>query len=206
MYTLRSAAGFIGKPSKLPRVFREIPERESELLMALEQATVVRILMAERSKLLAYIWSIVRDEHAVEDVFQEVSILAVEKCGQITDENALWPWLRQTAKFRSLHAIRSRGTLLPLNEELLEKLDLAWREYDDLTSSALVESLLKCVAKLSPYAQRIIALRYVDGRSGIEVAARLNREVHTIYVALTRIHNSLRRCVQDRMSALKVRA
>ncbi len=55
--------------------------------MALEQATVVRILMAERSKLLAYIWSIVRDEHAVEDVFQEVSILAVEKCGQITDEN-----------------------------------------------------------------------------------------------------------------------
>ncbi len=88
----------------------------------------------------------------------------------------------------------------------MEKLDLAWREYDDLTSSALVESLLKCVAKLSPYAQRIIALRYVDGRSGIEVAARLNREVHTIYVALTRIHNSLRRCVQDRMSALKVRA
>ena len=173
--------------------------------MALEQATVVRVLLAERSKLLAYIWSIVRDEHTVEDVFQEVSILAVEKCGQITDENALWPWLRQTAKFRSLHAVRARGSQLPLNEDLLDKLDLTWRDYDDVSSSAMVESLLKCVGKLSPYAQRIIALRYVDGLSGIEVAARLQREVHTIYVALTRIHNSLRRCVQDRMAALKVR-
>ncbi|HEY1786362.1 MAG TPA: sigma-70 family RNA polymerase sigma factor [Pirellulales bacterium] len=173
--------------------------------MALEQATVVRVLLAERAKLLAYIWSIVRDEHAVEDVFQEVSILAVEKCGQINDENALWPWLRQTAKFRALHAVRARGNSLPLSEELLDQLDLAWQGYDDLASSALVESLVHCVGKLSHYAQRIVALRYVDGLSGIEVAARLHREVHTIYVALTRIHNSLRRCVQDRMAAIKVR-
>lgn len=174
--------------------------------MPLEQAAVVRVLLAERSKLLAYIWSIVRDEHTVEDVFQEVSILAVEKCGQIVDESALWPWLRQTAKFRALHALRARGNQLPLSEALLDQLDLAWHQYDDLSSSMLVDSLLHCVAKLSRYARRIVALRYVDGLSGIEVASRLKREVHTIYVALTRIHNSLRRCVQARMQAEQVRS
>jgi RNA polymerase sigma-70 factor (ECF subfamily) len=174
--------------------------------MALEQATVVRVLLSERAKLLAYIWSIVRDEHTVEDVFQEVSILAVEKCGQINDEGALWPWLRQTAKFRSLHALRARGKQVPLDDELLDKLDVAWQAFDDLPSPALVDSLLKCVKKLSPYAQRIVALRYVDGLSGIEVASRLKREVHTIYVALTRIHNSLRRCVQDQLAAAKSQA
>jgi RNA polymerase sigma-70 factor (ECF subfamily) len=173
--------------------------------MGLDQAAVVRVLFAERAKLLAYIWSIVRDEHAVEDVFQEVSVLAVEKCQQISDEGALWPWLRQTAKFRSLHALRARGKLVPLDDELLDKLDLSWQAYDDRSSPALVEDLLQCVKKLTPHAQRIIALRYVDGLSGIEVAARLKREVHTIYVALTRIHNSLRRCMQDRLAAGKVR-
>ncbi len=94
-----------------------------------------------------------------------------------------------------------RGRQIPLDGELLGKLDLAWQAYDELPSPALVEILLGCVRKLSPYAQRIVALRYVDGLSGIEVASRLKREVHTIYVALTRIHNALRRCMQERLAA-----
>ena len=171
--------------------------------MAVEQAVVVRVLVAECAKLLAYIWSIVRDEHTMEDVFQEISILAVEKREQIDNEQGLLPWLRQTAKFCSLRALCSRGKLVSLDDDLLLKLDVAWSAYDSLPSTSLVDSLLACVSQLSPYAQRIVALRYVDGLSGIEVAARLQREVRTIYMALSRIHNSLRRCMQERLARLQ---
>ena len=47
--------------------------------MALSETIIVRVLLAERAKLLAYIWVIVRDAHLVEDVFQEVAALAVQK-------------------------------------------------------------------------------------------------------------------------------
>ncbi len=171
--------------------------------MALDQATVVKVLVAERAKLLAYIWSIVRDEHTVEDVFQEVSILAVQKCHEIENPRVLWAWLRQTAKYRSLHALRVRGKQLILDEHLLSKLDLVWPEYDQTPSPAMIDSLLKCVAELTPNAQQIVGLRYVDGLSGIEVAKRLKREVHAVYMALSRIHSALRRCIQQRMAALR---
>jgi RNA polymerase sigma-70 factor (ECF subfamily) len=167
----------------------------------LEQAAVTRILLAERAKLLGYIWSLVRDEHLMEDVFQEVSLLAIEKCAQIYEEQSLWPWLRQTAKFRAMHALAAQGKSLALSEEVLAKLDFAWTTYDQRHSTDIVPELIECVSKLSAYSQRIISLRYVEGLSGIEVADRLKRQTKTIYMALSRIHNSLRQCLQERLSA-----
>ena len=54
--------------------------------MGLDSPTIVRLLMAERSRLFAYTWVIVGDVHLAEDVFQEVSLLAVEKGSEVTDE------------------------------------------------------------------------------------------------------------------------
>jgi DNA-directed RNA polymerase specialized sigma24 family protein len=50
-----------------------------EDLMALDSPAIVRLLMAERSRLFSYTWAIVGDVHLAEDVFQEVSLLAIEK-------------------------------------------------------------------------------------------------------------------------------
>ena len=63
----------------------------------LSQEAVLRALLANRTTLLGYIWSMVRDRHVVEDIFQEVSVLALEKREEFGDERALPTWLRRTA-------------------------------------------------------------------------------------------------------------
>lgn len=159
------------------------------------------MLLQERVKLLAYIWAIVRDEHLCEDVFQEVSLLAIDKREEIYDQQALLPWLRQTARHRALHAVeaRKRRPVL-LSDTLLDTLDRCWQRYDDTSAATLADALRKCVAKLTAHARQLIALRYVEGLSGIQIAQMLGRKVTTVYMALSRTHGNLRRCVRQEMA------
>jgi RNA polymerase sigma-70 factor (ECF subfamily) len=158
-------------------------------------------LLQERAKLLAYVWAIVRDEHLAEDVFQEVSLLAVNKREEIYEEGSLLPWLRRTARHRALHALQlQKRRPVPLSETLLDSLDRCWEKYDDIPSSALADALRQCMSRLTSHARRIITLRYVQGLSGIQVAETLGRKVTTVYMALSRIHGKLRTCVQRRMA------
>ena len=171
--------------------------------MPIDENTVIRILLADRAKLLAYIWSIVHDEHVTEDVFQEVSMLAVSKRAKIRDREALLPWLRRTARYRALHAIRHKGKApLLLDGSTLDALAPHWQKYDDVPSATLADALRMCVDQLTPYARRIVVLRYIEGQSGIQVAEALGRKVRTIYMALSRIHHTLRDCIRRQQAEL----
>jgi RNA polymerase sigma-70 factor (ECF subfamily) len=170
--------------------------------MALSETIIVRVLLAERAKLLAYIWVIVRDAHLVEDVFQEVAALAVQKRNELRDEAALPVWLRRTARFQALAALRdkARDPHQSLTPEILDQLDTYWSSQDRQPDDARVEALQDCLTQLSPYARQIVALRYGKGLQGIKVAEALGRNVRTIYMALTRIHNSLRDCIEQKLA------
>ncbi len=61
--------------------------------MGMETDQLVRVLMAERNKLLAYAWSITGDFATSEDVVQEVALLAMDKGREVADEARLRVWL-----------------------------------------------------------------------------------------------------------------
>ncbi len=165
--------------------------------MSVDQDTVVRALLTERVRMLAYIWSIVRDEHLAEDLYQEVSILAINKREEIGDESHLMRWLRHVARGKAIDALRRRNLeAVGLSDRAAELLESAWDRHDDQSDD--IESLRQCLNQLTPYAQRIVTMRYVDGLKGTELAERLNRRVRTIYVALSRIHNALSDCIRAR--------
>lgn len=168
----------------------------------MNEATIVRALLAERSKLLAYIWLIVRDAALVEDVYQEVAVLTIEKRSELRDEFALPTWLRRTARFQALAALRdrSRERLQPLTEEVLDELDAYWSTQDEVSDDQRTQFLADCVQKLSPYAREVIAMRYGEKMSGEEVARKLGRKIRTIYMVLTRIHSMLRNCIETKLS------
>jgi RNA polymerase sigma-70 factor (ECF subfamily) len=151
---------------------------------------------------LAYIWVIVRDVHLVEDVFQEVAALAVQKREELRDEAALPVWLRRTARFQALAALRdkSRDPTQPLTPEILDRLDAYWSSQDGQVEDARVPALEDCLTQLSPDARQIVALRYGKGLPGIKVAEALGRNARTIYMALTRIHHSLRDCIEQKLA------
>ena len=55
----------------------------------MDSNAVIRGLIRERAKLLAYVWAIVRNHHMAEDIFQDVTVLAMERAGEIKDEGHL---------------------------------------------------------------------------------------------------------------------
>jgi RNA polymerase sigma-70 factor (ECF subfamily) len=146
---------------------------------------------------LAYIWAIVRDSHVAEDVFQEVSLLAVRKRSQIVDRAALPVWLRKSARLCALSALR-RGGKSPLlfSNEVLDSLDRTWEEQGLAPNGEMAEALQQCIGRLASRAKQIVALRYQNKMSGDEVAARLKMKTQSVYVALGRIHRTLRDCMK----------
>jgi RNA polymerase sigma-70 factor, ECF subfamily len=170
--------------------------------MSLAETTIVRILLAERAKLLAYVWTIVRDPHVAEDVFQQVSMLAIRQKEELQVEAALPTWLRRAARFTALAAIRDnlRDPTQVLSPTVLDRLDAYWATQDDQPADRRLAAMQQCMENLTPYARQIIGLRYGKGLSGIQVADTLGRNVRAIYMALTRIHNDLRECIRHRLA------
>jgi len=169
--------------------------------MPIDHDTIVRLLLADRDKLHGYIWAIVRDDHLAEDIFQEVSLLAINKRDEIDGESHFPAWVRATARHRSLNALRQRGRRpVMLDGALLDLVEAEWSRYDDARSTDMVDALRGCVAKLSPYARQLVDMRYAGNFKPAQIADRLNRKVTTVYVALTRAHKSLAECVRAELA------
>ena len=165
--------------------------------MSIDQSTAVKGLMKDRARLIAYIYAIVRDWHLAEDLFQDVSALAVEKHDRIVDSAHLLLWARKAARNKSLEALSKRKyTPLTLADDVIELLDGAWLDIDRTDTDLEIDYLRSCIQKLSSRAQRVVNLKYVEGLSGVQIAELVGSKVHSVYVSLTRAHRSLESCIQ----------
>ncbi|MEO0963494.1 MAG: sigma-70 family RNA polymerase sigma factor [Planctomycetota bacterium] len=165
----------------------------------MEQFAVIRAILNDRDRLFAYIWSILGNVHQAEDVLQEVTIVAIEKCNEIENESAVRAWLRTVARLKSMEAIRaSRRQPAAMDAAVLDQIGRAWQRLDGQKTSDLVDALQACVNELSPKARKIVKLRYVDAMKSGEIAELLERKVATVYQALTRAHRALAECVRRR--------
>jgi len=150
---------------------------------------------------VAYSWTIVRDEHLADDVFQDVSVLALRKREEIRDERHFLRWLRVTARYRSLQLLEKRKAApRSIGTDVLDALENHWEDCDELETSEVKDALHRCVAKLSPYGRRLVALRYGEGLTGAALAAALSRKLRTVYVAVSRVNQTLARCVEKTLS------
>lgn len=172
--------------------------------MVLDSQKIVRVLMEERGKLFSYIWAIVGDAHLAEDVFQEVSLLAVEKGNEVAGEPQLRAWLRSTARFKSLQAMREiKRRPAPLDDAVIETLEEYWIQYDATAESDLVETLRECIRLLSPNGRKMMVLRYSKELRSSQIAQRLKRQLATVRRSIARAHQSLFDCVCAKLAARK---
>ncbi len=173
----------------------------------LDQAMALRLLLANRTMLLGYINAITGDPTLTEDVFQEVSLVVMEKYASVADIEGFRPWARTIARFQSLKAVnRRRATPFILAGEIIDRLDQAWdeREKED-PKAASIEALELCLNKLTPKAQELVQMRYHQDLTGQHIAEQLNKPLNTVYVALSRIHRALGECIRNELSRREVR-
>lgn len=170
--------------------------------MPVSEDVILHSLLKDRIKVIAYIRAIVGDHHLAEDVFQDVSMLALKSREQIESPEHLMKWLRTAARHKAINKVRDESKhAVVLDDELLASMDRKWGAYDQLASNDLTDALHECLNKLSPYARRLVDLRYTEGLTGKKLADVLNRKVQTVYVALTRVHRALSNCIRKSMQA-----
>jgi len=169
--------------------------------MGLTEEIVVRFLVSHRSDLLAFIRGIVRDRGLAEDVYQEVCIAVVLKRDEIQNASHLRNWSRQAARFRAIDALRKLNSqAFVMDEAVLDRMETDWAERDDQACEHRHNVLRACLSQLTPYVQEMIRLRYSEGLTGARLATALNRQVNTVYVALSRAHNTLATCIRTRLA------
>ena len=69
------------------------------------------------------------------------------------------------------------------------------------TVSSRIEAMRHCVERLPEESRQMLRLRYDAGHKGDDLARLLHRSEAAIYKALSRLHQALKNCIDDRLAA-----
>ena len=107
----------------------------------------------------------------------------------VTCRNASIDWLRRRKREA---AILEADTVAQLHEEWAT----AGLQQEDRRADALEE----CLSDVTEQARVLVRLRYADGLACGEVADRLGITLDAVYKRLSRLHLTLRQCVEGKLA------
>jgi RNA polymerase sigma-70 factor (ECF subfamily) len=168
--------------------------------MDTDRDSLIREFQRDRLRLIAYIRSLVGDADLTEDVFQEVSVVVLQKAEAFVAGSDLQAWCRGIARNVVLRERESSRRLRSFEgERLIELIDVAFAEN---AGRELMESrhtlLRKCLEKLAAPSRDLLDLRYHAGLSLRQVAQKLGRTEAAVQVGLSRLRKWLTDCVERR--------
>ena len=166
--------------------------------MALSEDTLVKILLQEQPRLLAFLHAIVRRAELADDLFQEVSLRAVRARATLENEEHFIHWLYRAARHRAIDELR-RSRLPSIDNRVLDLLESGWANDPVARFGEQSEALRQCLERQKPEARRLIRLRYSDGLSGKAIAEKFKQTPQSVYMRLSRVRQRLRACVESRL-------
>ncbi len=169
----------------------------------LSEQQILQFLMQSRTRVSAAAWLVVRDAHAAEDIFQNVALKAMTREVRFESEAALLSWAFISARREGIDWLRKhQRETLQVDAALLDLLDLLdqeWLATPAPAAGARLEALQECLADAPESARELLRLRYYEGHSCEEVAARMGLGLNAIYKRVSRLHESLRRCIESKL-------
>jgi RNA polymerase sigma-70 factor (ECF subfamily) len=168
--------------------------------MPLSEKEILRFLMQSRERISAAAWLVVKDAHVAEDIFQNTVLKAVTKDVSFEAEAALFSWAFITARRDSLNWFRKHGReLVGIDEDILTLIHQDWQNDHLNPKGNRFELLRDCMEELPQKSEKILRLRYFEGLSCGEIADSISITLDAVYKRLSRIQNSLRKCVELKM-------
>ena len=149
--------------------------------------------------LRAFIGSVIRDPHAREDIFQEVSRTLWERFDDYDLGRSFGAWARGIASRKILEA-RRRSARFPLlfPPETVEAIAQAFDEADE--PAAAREAALKlCIAALPPRSRQILTSRYDERQPCERIAQASGMNLKAVHQTLSRLRRALHRCITYRL-------
>lgn len=171
--------------------------------MKLNEHDILQALMKWRTRVSAAAWVVVRDAHAAEDIFQNVALKAMTRDVSFETESALMSWAFITARREGIDWLRRhQREALGLDAEILDLLENEWQAAPAHPSGAKIEALQDCLASAPESSRRLLKLRYFDGYSCEEVAGQMDIGLNAIYKRISRLHESLKDCIEEKLAKL----
>jgi RNA polymerase sigma-70 factor len=168
--------------------------------MADRQAEFVRLLTQHSSRIFGFVLALCVNRSDAEDVFQNTSVVLWEKFDTYEPGTNFLAWACRIAYFEALYDRRKTSRVRTLS-------DGAWQA---LAGDALAttdekldrqEALAGCLEKLSPADRDLLEQKYFRQRSVAEIAESCSRSIHSIYRALSRVHDWLLECIRRSLAA-----
>jgi len=161
-----------------------------------DAASIAQRVLRHRHPLLAYLYACVPDAHAVEDIFQEVCLVAVQKAADFEDGTDFEAWARAIARNKVREHLRARRGVT-LDEAFFDALDAALSPVD---TDRRKDALRQCLGELEKRARQILSWRYDEGLSPAEIAGRTGQSRAAVNSILQRIRETLRDCAGRRLA------
>lgn len=164
-------------------------------------AVFVKLMTEHQGNLRAFIVSLMPGSPDVADVLQETNAVLWQKRDRFRAGTHFLAWAFQIARYevlRQLDRQRRRGRVM-FSEAAVDV--LADFQPPEESAEELLSALDHCLDKLSESQQELVRERYTPGHSLENLAARTSRTAGSLRIALLRIREVLRRCIEDTLAA-----
>jgi RNA polymerase sigma-70 factor (ECF subfamily) len=161
----------------------------------------IRELTGAQPSLWGYIFSLLPDHAAAQDVLQETNLTLWRKATEFQAGTSFLAWSCQVAYFHVLsHRRRARRDRLVFDEEVLAY--LAERQADRAPELGdRLAALRSCLNKLPAASRKLLEQRYAPGGSVKELAEADGRSVAAISQVLYRLREKLLECMATARTA-----
>jgi RNA polymerase sigma factor (sigma-70 family) len=175
----------------------------------MDARTIFEILIREHADmLLAFIRSGIRDEHLVDDIFQETMLTAWKRLDDYDHERPFAPWLRGIAgKLMLSYYRQQRSRGVPLDDAVLTWLGERFERMHRLNGDSFLEKLATlrdCIAALPEHYRSPIELRYGQESSLDAMVASMKLTVETIKKRPTRAKAKLADCLNAKLQQAEI--
>jgi RNA polymerase sigma-70 factor (ECF subfamily) len=166
-------------------------------------AAYERVVRAAQEPLRAYIAFHCPVRQRVDETAQEAFIWAFEHLERYTPGTAFMAWLKQIARIKLMQALEAEQREAHNRRRYLEVLHLR-RCHEELEAEGQEEAadrsaaLRECLQKLPEPMRRLVSERFGERRPIEALAAARNRSPGAIKMALLRIRQALRKCIEAR--------
>ncbi len=166
----------------------------------MERDRLIREFQRDRLRLIAYIRALVGDADLTEDIFQEVTVIVLQKAQDFDCARDLQAWCRGIARNVVLRERQKSRRLRTFEgDRLVDLVDAAFAENAGRELAELRHSLLRqCMQMLAQPSLEILQLRYDAGLSLRQVSQKMGRTEAAVQVALSRVRKWLTECVGRR--------
>jgi RNA polymerase sigma-70 factor (ECF subfamily) len=186
-------------------------DAESELVESARKGSheaFSQILRTHQSHVRGYLSRFIRNDDIVDDLAQETFLNSYRSLGAYKGESSLRTWLLSIARHMALRYLEDVRRRRAHESASLEPSLATWllahaQETSDLEGrhEKEVAALENCIKGLAPKSAALVSHFYYDGHRAADIARTSGKTEGSVWVALLRIRESLRHCVESRLGA-----